>query len=206
FPTWHDTCNVFVVDEQLQVDVTNQRLLEGGQKLICVRDCKDSNYSEARFLKQPFTAVRLTRLFSCMKQLMTNNYAAACMALGGAVMSLGYSQITVKMGCCPVVLLTGDTETGKSTVLRCCMGLFGDRNIKDYTGKKALQSSTYNDMPFAWDDPTSPSDVAFIVQALFNGAGRDTIFQSGVPRRPPIITANFSCSSDKRYIFIFIES
>jgi len=41
--------------------------------------------------------------------------------------------------------------------------------LVDYAGKKALQTSTDNDIEFAWDDPTSPSDVAFIVQALLNG-------------------------------------
>ena len=66
------------------------------------------------------------------KQLCGSLYGS-----GWGVVLLGYSQITIKMGCCPVVLLTGDTETGKSTVLRCwcCMGLFGDRNIK---GKNML--------------------------------------------------------------------
>ena len=38
----------------------------------------------------------------------------------------------------------------------------------DYTSKKALERSKVCDLPFAWDDPTSPEDVKFIVQALFN--------------------------------------
>jgi hypothetical protein len=49
-------------------------------------------------------------------------------------------------------------------LLISCFDLF-----LDYTGKKALQISTLNDMPFAWDDPASASAVAFVVQALFNG-------------------------------------
>jgi hypothetical protein len=83
------------------------------------------------------------------------------MAIGGTVMSLGYSKITVDTVSCPIVLLTGDTETEKSTVLRSCLSLFGDRKLYnrtiicklliscfvlflDYTGKKALQVSTLN--------------------------------------------------------------
>ena len=65
-----------------------------------------------------------------MKELMTNNYPATCMAIGGAVMSLGYSLINEKVSSCPVVLLTGDTETGKSTALRCCMALFSEKTVR----------------------------------------------------------------------------
>ena len=54
---------------------------------------------------------------------LENNYPASCMALGGTVMSLGYQRIVQAGGSCPVVLLTGDTETSKTTVLKACISL-----------------------------------------------------------------------------------
>jgi len=38
----------------------------------------------------------------------------------------------------------------------------------DYTSTRALARSKLCDLPFAWDDPTSPEDVKAIVQALYN--------------------------------------
>jgi len=70
----------------------------------------------------------ITELYDTLKSLMANNYPATCMAIGGAVMSLGYSHITAKTGSCPIVLLTGDTETSKTTVSRACLSL--NRNVR----------------------------------------------------------------------------
>ncbi|KAK3713858.1 hypothetical protein QZH41_001887 [Actinostola sp. cb2023] len=73
----------------------------------------------------------------------------------------------------------------------------------DCTGKKALQLSKSCDMPFAWDDPTSADDVAFIVQALFNqvmkrgGVERDIplVWDYVVKTLAPFVNGPFSSSS-----------
>lgn len=67
-------------------------------------------------IRQPFSTDGLL-------DLLENNYPASCMALGGTVMSLGYQRIVQAGGSCPVVLLTGDTETSKTTVLKACISL-----------------------------------------------------------------------------------
>ncbi|XP_078342150.1 uncharacterized protein LOC144627990 isoform X2 [Oculina patagonica] len=149
-------------------------------------------------IKEPFNVNGFRDLLLAMKDLLNNNYPAACLSLGGTVMSLGYQRIIKAGGSCPTILLTGDTEMSKTTVLKACISITGNSDLKDFTAKKALQRSKLCDMPFAWDDPTSKDDVKFIVQALFNQAGKDTVQSSGHPRSPPIISANFACSSDKR--------
>ena len=52
------------------------------------------------------------------------------MALGGTIMSLGYQRIVQAGASCPVVLLTGDTETSKTTVLKACLSLTGNSDMK----------------------------------------------------------------------------
>ncbi|XP_028513983.1 uncharacterized protein LOC114574760 [Exaiptasia diaphana] len=195
FPSWQD--GIFVVDQEIQFDVGNKVLLEPSQRVICMADPKSAPSISSKMFKEP-SIDGLANLFVAIKNLMANNYPPACIALGGAVMSLGYFKIHQKYASCPVVLLTGDTETGKSTILRCCMSLFGDKNIRDYTKTKALRLASLNHMPFAWDDPTKAEDVEGVVQGLFNGAGKQTCHSDDIPTRPPIITANFACSKDKR--------
>ena len=77
-------------------------------------------------IKQPFSSDGMKELLVAFKGLLTSNYAAACLALGGTVMSLGYQRIIQAGGSCPVVLLTGDTETSKTTVLKACISLTGN--------------------------------------------------------------------------------
>ena len=74
-------------------------------------------------IRQPFSTDGLRDLLVAFKGLLENNYPASCMALGRTVMSLGYQRIVQAGGSCPVVLLTGDTETSKTTVLKACISL-----------------------------------------------------------------------------------
>lgn len=70
---------------------------------------------------QPFSAEGLSKLVEAFKQLLGNNYPAACLAIGGVAMATGHGRITEAYGSCPVVILSGDTETGKipSSDQRC---------------------------------------------------------------------------------------
>ena len=83
-------------------------------------------------VKQPFSHNGIKNLLEALKGLLSNNYPAACLALGGTVMSLGYQQIIQAGGSCPVVLLTGDTETSKTTVLKACLSITGNSEAKGY--------------------------------------------------------------------------
>jgi len=78
----------------------------------------------------PHSSDGIKDLLLCLKALLTSNFPAACMALGGTVLSLGYQRIVHTWGSCPVVLLTGDTETSKTTVLRACLSLTGTSDVK----------------------------------------------------------------------------
>ena len=78
-------------------------------------------------VKQPFTKNGLHNLLVAFKGLLTSNYPAAYLALRATVMSLGYQRI-VQLGgrSCAVALLTGDTETSKTTVLKTCISITGN--------------------------------------------------------------------------------
>ena len=81
-------------------------------------------------IEQPLGIHGLQDLLVAFKDLLTSNYPAACMALGGTIMSIGYQKIVREGGSCPIVLLTGDTETSKTTVLKACLSLFGNNEVR----------------------------------------------------------------------------
>jgi hypothetical protein len=72
-----------------------------------------------RLIKQPFSASGLSNLYDALKKLMVNNYPATCMAIGGTVMSLGYSKITVdrQLPHCSTHRRHGDWKVNCATVL-----------------------------------------------------------------------------------------
>jgi len=205
YPAWQ-RCGTFVVSNKLQIDPKRRLCLPQEERYVLYESSWKKNRGRGASsedpvhleIKEPFSSNGFRDLLLAFKGLLANNYPAACLALGGTVMSLGYQRIIQAGGSCPVVLLTGDTETSKTTVLKACISVTGNAEARDYTAKKALERSKICDIPFAWDDPTSKDDVKFIVQALFNQAGKDTVHSSGFPRSPPIISANFACANDKR--------
>ena len=75
-------------------------------------------------------------LLVAFKGLLSNNYPAACLALGGTIMSLVHQQIILAGGSCPVVILTGDTKTSKTTVLKVCVSITGNSEAKSYSFKE----------------------------------------------------------------------
>lgn len=81
-------------------------------------------------IKEPFTVNGFRDLLLAMKGLLNNNYPAACLSLGGTVMSLGYQRIIKAGGSCPTILLTGDTETSKTTVLKACISITGNSDLR----------------------------------------------------------------------------
>ena len=72
---------------------------------------------------------KASKLVEAFKQLLGNNYPAACLAIGGVAMATGHGRITEAYGSCPVVILSGDTETGKTTVLRSALSLVGNDGV-----------------------------------------------------------------------------
>ena len=81
-------------------------------------------------IKQPFSKNGIKDLLLAFKGLLFNNYPAACLALGGTIMSLGYQRIVQAGGPCPVVLLTGGSETSKTTMLKACVSITGNSEAK----------------------------------------------------------------------------
>lgn len=99
-------------------------------KVYFVVGANDACLGSGIRIKQPFSANRIGDLLQAFKNLLTSNYPAACLTPGGTVMSLGYQRISQAGGSCPVVLLTRDTETSKTTVLKACISLTGNSEMK----------------------------------------------------------------------------
>lgn len=80
---------------------------------------------------QKFSVSGLTDLLTAMKPFLKSNFTTACMDVGGTIMSLGYQRIIQSGGNCPIMLLTGDTETSKTTVMRACLSIIGCSEVKN---------------------------------------------------------------------------
>ncbi|PFX29339.1 hypothetical protein AWC38_SpisGene5880, partial [Stylophora pistillata] len=120
YPGWQ-VDGVFVVSDAIQINTKEEKLLENREKYVLYRSTKSGKEAKQRRLPhflQPFSSKALADLIGAFKQFLGNNYPAACLAVGGVAMATGHERITSVYGSCPVIILSGDTETGKTTVLR----------------------------------------------------------------------------------------
>lgn len=73
----------------------------------------------------PFRVEPLQRLVSVMKSALKHNFLSSMLLMSGGIMAMHYNQITDIFGGCPVVVATGEPETGKSTSMKATMAVFG---------------------------------------------------------------------------------
>lgn len=68
-------------------------------------------------ISTPFETTPLSRLMSVLKRAMKHNFMSSVLVLSGGFMSLHYIALNELFSGCPVVVATGEPETGKSTTI-----------------------------------------------------------------------------------------
>ena len=152
----------------------------------------------------------LLSLVNCMQETLQHNFYAGFLALGAAEIALDYTTIMKEFHYCPVPFLTGPSGTGKITVLKCVLALFGGHNTRFFS-RGSKESYTLHccqsGVPIACDDPLSENDTGQLVIDLYNGAKMTTIKRRDAqPLTTAIFSANFNLSAHARYVTLMQAS
>ncbi len=113
---------------------------------------------------------------------------------------------------CPITVLKGEPETGKSLTLRCALALIGAVLSSYYvkgTNAYFIERSAKSTLPYAIDDPllkgtskTSKAnslDLQELIVDIYNGAKSANANKgSRVPISAPYVATNFHVGSDER--------
>ena len=86
------------------------------------------NMSPSKLVPQistPFSTTPLGELVYLLQNAMKHNFLSSVLVVSGGIMALHYENIREIFGGCPVVVATGNPETGKSTSMKAVAALYG---------------------------------------------------------------------------------
>ena len=116
--------------------------------------------------------------------------------LTSGILVLHYQLFQKRLTFCPVPLAFGPSGTGKTTALRCAMGMLGVSDTRMYcsiTKEKIIDLCCQSTLPVAVDDPKSRGEISNLIVALYNGANVGTLTRGEKELLTTcIIAANFT--------------
>lgn len=152
----------------------------------------------------PLNVESLEPLIHQLKLIMRHNFFPALMLMGSSVMALHYNTVKSKFGFCPVPVAFGHPGTGKTTALKCCLGMMGllpQRLWSSGTKQMFTQILCNGYMPLGIDDPNSQIAISELVMSLFGGANEGTVTRGTYkPTSMAVISANFTVKDSEKYV------
>lgn len=73
----------------------------------------------------PLNSLTLQRTLPLLQIVLKHNFVSGLLVIAGCVMSLHYSAVIKLNSGCPMVIATGESETGKSTAIKAAISLTG---------------------------------------------------------------------------------
>lgn len=154
----------------------------------------------------------LKKLIDLLEKCMKHNFIASILTLAASIQAFHYEAVVKMFGGCPITMLRGDPETGKSKSLKAALSLFGGYEPCYYvkgTNASFLERASESTLPFVVDDPNLQGskgstkanflDVHEIVVDLYNGAKTANALKgSRTPRSVPLIASNFNIQHNSR--------
>lgn len=90
-------------------------------------------------------------------------------------MALHYKLVMTKYKACPVPVLVGPSETGKSTAAECALSICGQHNIghmiktKNTSDNICLERCVNSTLPFVLDDPKNADEIGELLINFCDG-------------------------------------
>lgn len=182
----------------------------------------DSNKLKSKILaidlcpqvKLPLEDTSLVSLIDLLEKCQKHNFIATLLALGAGIQTFHYESIIKLFGGCPITVLTGPPETGKTKTILAVHALFGSSESSYYvkgTNTFFLDRSAESTLPYGIDDPQMQAtsgrsksnfiDLQELIVDLYNGAKTaNAVKGSRKPRSAPIVATNFDLVRNHRYV------
>lgn len=154
---------------------------------------------------------KLSNLIYLLEKCLKHNFIASLITIGAAIQTFHYETIIELYGGCPISVLMGPPETGKTKSILSALSLFGATESSYFvkgTNAFFLDRSAESTLPYGIDDPnlkgkgskTNFLDLQELIVDLYNGAKSvNAVKGSKKPHSAPVISTNFDLKGDKRY-------
>lgn len=165
-------------------------------------------------IKTPFPSnhgAYLEEMVDLLEVCEKHNFLATVLTIGAAIQTFHYETIVELYGGCPISVLMGPPETGKTKAILASLALFGSTESAYFvkgTNAFFLDRSAESTLPYGIDDPNLKKsgasksnflDFNELVIDLYNGAkSANALKGSKKPHSAPIIATNFDLNDDSR--------
>ena len=156
----------------------------------------------------------LCELSDLLEECEKHNFIAALVTIGAAIQTFHYETIIEPViehyGGCPITVLMGPPETGKTKAILSSLSLFGATEGNYFvkgTNSFFIDRSAESTLPYVIDDPnlkgnsskTNFLDLNELIIDVYNGAkSANAVKGSKKPHSAPLIATNFDLKSDTR--------
>lgn len=81
----------------------------------------------------------LVDLIATLEIILKHNFLPGLIVVSGVIIAFHFSTVKEMFGGCPITVAIGESETGKSTMIKAALSLFGCHQISRYVkGTNAL--------------------------------------------------------------------
>jgi len=128
-------------------------------------------------IQVPLSEVPLKSALQLLEKMMGFNFIPSVFTLASALLNCHYEYFQTKLGICPVVVLVGDPQSGKTTSLRVAAALTGNPTsdqFSDVTDAYAAKRLSETTMGMIIDDSSNSKSVGRLTVRQFNNLAKGT--------------------------------
>lgn len=173
--------NVQIDDEGRLIPKERQTYVWIGDKLSNKRGKLPDGIANPHYsldILQPLSVQPLIECIYILKQVCGNNFMPAYMTICGCVMNMHYEAIMNKIGSCPVVVMVGEPESGKTTIINIARSMIGTARhskISDFNEAFLAKLLCETTMGIISDDSDKAKTVGKMFIKQFNNLARGTL-------------------------------
>ena len=149
------------------------RGLDNGEQLTFL-----ANQDLQHLIHLPLSEAPLNVALDLLRKMMGSNFIPSLFTLASVPLNCHFEYFQTKLGICPVVVLVGHPQSGKTTSLRVAAALIGSPSsdtfseVTDAYAAKRLSEST---MGLIIDDSSSSKSVGRLTIRQFNNLAKGTL-------------------------------
>ena len=155
-------------------------------KIIALRGLDDgeqmstflANQDLQHLIHLPLSEAPLKVALDLLKKMMGSNFIPSVLTLASVPLNCHFEYLQTKLGICPVVVLVGHPQSGKTTSLRVAAALTGSPSSDQFyviTDAYAAKHLSENTMGLIVDDSSSCKSVGRITIRQFNNLAKGTL-------------------------------
>ena len=158
--------------------------------------CYPGNRNASTATPQQISIDGLRDLIIALENVYGQNFPAALLMLGSALLALHYESLQDRGHKIPAAIAIGNVSLGKSLSAEAALSIMGvheTNKMKLITDTQALKTTNITSLGIIIDDPSQPSEIAEKLLIYFERGTKSTATSSERPKTTFLTSMNSTC-------------